>query len=170
MAHWKLTAARDGFAPCTSYHYKCFCLAGSQNRLSPALCLCWRQWGTVGQRGGRGANEIKVTHSGAVASNFSFWVSEETATDLWYKCFHTAWWYQMEVHTENLDRAFDHISASCAQLSWLSVQKIKMSLVNQCVCNWRTGFFFKAGSIFSFNFKEEFRVGRNLYSFGTGRG
>lgn len=105
------------------------------------LCLCWKVW-DCGTEGGRGENEIKVTHSGAVASNFSLWVSEETATDLWYKYYHTAWWYQLEVHTENLDRAFDHISASCPQLSWLSVQKIKISLVNQCVCSWRTGFFF----------------------------
>lgn len=29
----------------------------------------------------------------------------------------------MEVHTEDFDRAFDNISASCPQLSWLSVQK-----------------------------------------------
>lgn len=29
----------------------------------------------------------------------------------------------MEVHTEDFDKAFDNISASCPQLSWLSVQK-----------------------------------------------
>lgn len=40
--------------------------------------------------GGRELSKIKVTCCGAVASNLSLWVSEETGTDLWYKHFQTA--------------------------------------------------------------------------------
>lgn len=41
------------------------------------------------------------------------WVSEEMATDLWYKY----------LSTEDLDRAFDHILASHPQLPWLSPRR-----------------------------------------------